>query len=86
MIQKAIIIGGGIGGLCTAIALQQVGIEVTIYEQAAVLGRVGAGITLWPNAIKALGKLGLADSVKAAGAVAAQAQIRRWDGATLVAS
>lgn len=68
MVEEAIIVGGGIGGLCTAIALRRQGIKVTVYEQAAQLGRVGAGLTLWANAIKALDKLGVASPVIKAGA------------------
>jgi 2-polyprenyl-6-methoxyphenol hydroxylase-like FAD-dependent oxidoreductase len=55
--KKIIIIGGGIGGLCTAIALQQYGFEVKVYEKMGTLGEVGAGLTLWSNAIKVLRKL-----------------------------
>ena len=43
--KKIIIIGGGIGGLCTAIALQQYGFEVKVYEKAKNLGDVGAGLS-----------------------------------------
>lgn len=45
IIQQAIIIGGGIGGLCTAIALRQVGWEVTVYAKVETPGQVGAGLT-----------------------------------------
>ena len=38
--KKIIIIGGGIGGLCTAIALQQYGFEVKVYERVRKLGEV----------------------------------------------
>lgn len=62
-LKRAIVVGGGIGGLSAAIALDQMGVEVTVYEQAAEPGEVGAGLTLWPNAIKALRKLGLGKQV-----------------------
>lgn len=67
-IRNAIIIGGGIGGLSAGIALQQIGVQVKIYEQAPVLGNIGAGITLWPNAMKVLRKLGAAPKIIEAGA------------------
>lgn len=68
MTKTAIIIGGGIGGLTAAIALRRKGIDAVVYERATELHEVGAGISLWANAVKALGKLGLAEVVKAAGA------------------
>lgn len=66
--MKVIIVGGGIGGLCTAIALQQQGNEVLVFERAEAIGEVGAGLTLWSNALKVLRKLGIADLVITAGA------------------
>ncbi|MEN9563942.1 MAG: hypothetical protein RIR73_2186 [Chloroflexota bacterium] len=66
--KKVIIIGGGIGGLCTAVALQQYGFEVKIYEKVNKLGEVGAGLILWANAMKVLRKLGIADLVISTGA------------------
>ncbi len=57
------IIGGGIGGLTTAIALRQFGFEPDIYEQAPALLDVGAAIAIWPNAMRVLQHLGLADQI-----------------------
>ncbi|WP_445115698.1 FAD-dependent urate hydroxylase HpxO [Acinetobacter sp. WZC-1] len=57
--MKIVIIGAGIGGLTTAIALQKFGHEVTIYEQAQQILAVGAAISLWPNGVKCLNYLGL---------------------------
>lgn len=65
--MKAIIVGGGIGGLCTAIALQQSGIEATVYEAAPELKPVGAGVGLAANAIQGLQRLGVAEEVIARG-------------------
>jgi salicylate hydroxylase len=46
------IVGAGIGGLTAAAALrQQGGFEVTVYERAAQLGEVGAGLQVAPNAM-----------------------------------
>ena len=59
MNRQALIIGGGIGGLCAAIALRQKGVEATVFERVSELKEVGAGLSLWVNAIKALGKLGI---------------------------
>lgn len=51
------ILGGGIGGLTTAIALNKIGLQSTIYEAASEIKAVGAGISLAGNAIKAFQKL-----------------------------
>jgi 6-hydroxynicotinate 3-monooxygenase len=53
------IVGAGMGGLATAAALRRVGIEVTVYEQAAQFARLGAGIQIGCNAMKVLRGLGL---------------------------
>src|SRR3954447_7374027 len=53
------IIGAGMGGLATAAALRRVGIDVTVYEQAAQFARLGAGIQIGCNAMKVLRGLGL---------------------------
>jgi len=83
MIQKDIVIGAGIGGLCTAVALQQAGIQVTVYEQAEAIGQVGAGLTLWSNALRVLRRLNLADAVIQAGARIEEAHIRASSGRIL---
>jgi salicylate hydroxylase len=51
---KVAIIGGGIAGLTLAISLRNRGIPVTIYEQAARFGEIGAGVSFTPNAIEAM--------------------------------
>ncbi|MFK7845990.1 MAG: FAD-dependent monooxygenase [Rhodothermales bacterium] len=51
---KGIIIGGGIGGLATAIVLRQMGHEVEVYERAPEITEVGAGIGLWTNGLEVL--------------------------------
>lgn len=61
------IVGGGIGGLCLAIAFERLGIEYQVYERSAELGEVGAGIWLAPNALQVLDWLGLLSEVQAAG-------------------
>lgn len=53
------IVGAGIGGLTAAIAMLRRGLDVTVFEQAPALGEIGAGVQLGPNALKALGALGL---------------------------
>ncbi|SMH38295.1 FAD-dependent monooxygenase [Maritimibacter sp. HL-12] len=50
--------GGGVGGMTAAIALQSLGHDVEIFEQAQAFGRVGADVNLTPNAVHALDGLG----------------------------
>ena len=53
----ALIIGAGIGGLTAALALQRAGSRVSVYEQVAKLGEIGAGVTITPNACHVLNHL-----------------------------
>jgi salicylate hydroxylase/6-hydroxynicotinate 3-monooxygenase len=55
------IVGGGMGGLATAATLGQLGINVTIYEQAEAFTRIGAGIQMMPNSMKVLRRIGVED-------------------------
>ena len=57
------ILGGGIGGLSTAIALKQEGFDVSVYERHSKPTTVGAGIVCWPNASFVLAQLGILDEV-----------------------
>ena len=57
--MKAIIIGGGIGGLTAALMLHKRGIQATVYEQASEVREVGVGINTLPHAIAELAELGL---------------------------
>jgi 2-polyprenyl-6-methoxyphenol hydroxylase-like FAD-dependent oxidoreductase len=45
--MKAIVIGGGIGGLSAALALERIGADCEVFEQAGELREVGAGLTVW---------------------------------------
>lgn len=65
--KKGIIIGAGIGGLTTAIALAQKGIQVQIYERASEIKEVGAGVWIAPNGMQIFDKLGISQEVAAAG-------------------
>jgi 2-polyprenyl-6-methoxyphenol hydroxylase-like FAD-dependent oxidoreductase len=57
--MKAIIVGGGIGGLAAALACHARGIEVELYEQADTIRELGVGINTLPQAIEELAELGL---------------------------
>ena len=62
--KKFIVVGGGIGGLAAAVALSQQGCHVTVLEQAAELGEIGAGVQLAPNAFAALDALGVGENAR----------------------
>jgi len=82
-LTRAIIIGGGIGGLTAAVALRRVGVEVAVFERAGELREIGAGISIWTNAMKALEGLGLAAAVRAAGREEIGGEVRTTGGAVL---
>ena len=64
--MKAIIVGGGVGGLVTALMLHARGIACEIYEQADSIRELGVGINTLPHAIKELKELGLLERLDAA--------------------
>lgn len=78
-------IGGGIGGLTAALCLLRAGFEVRVFEQAARLSEVGAGVQVSPNASRVLHRLGLAEPLAATGVKPLAWHQRRWDdGRTLL--
>ncbi|RAG85317.1 hypothetical protein DN069_12315 [Streptacidiphilus pinicola] len=64
-IRRVLIAGGGIGGIATALALQQQGIDSVVFERAPQLRDGGAGLHIWTNGMLALAHLGVADQVAA---------------------
>jgi 2-polyprenyl-6-methoxyphenol hydroxylase-like FAD-dependent oxidoreductase len=64
---RAIVAGGGIVGLTTAIALRRQGIDAVICEQAPEIRAAGAGLGLWANAVAVFDELGLGDRLRAIG-------------------
>ena len=77
----AIIIGGGIGGLFAANALIARGVPVSVYEQAPVLGEIGAGVFLTPNSVRHLERIGLGAAIEKWGArVGTGSRYFRHDG------
>jgi len=62
--EPVIVAGGGIGGLAAALALVRQGFEVTVLEQAAEIGEIGAGIQLGPNAFAAFDALGVGEKAR----------------------
>jgi 2-polyprenyl-6-methoxyphenol hydroxylase-like FAD-dependent oxidoreductase len=79
--KSAVVVGAGIGGLTAAAALSSLGWAVTVLERAPAIAEVGAGLTLWPNAVRALDELGLGEIVSAhAVPTISRGNIRRPDG------
>ncbi|MFG3388263.1 FAD-dependent monooxygenase [Streptomyces rochei] len=62
--KRAVVIGGGIGGLTAAAALHLRGLRVTVLERAPSLRPIGAAISLSPNALRALDVIGLGDEIR----------------------
>jgi 2-polyprenyl-6-methoxyphenol hydroxylase-like FAD-dependent oxidoreductase len=78
--MKAVIVGGGIGGLASALALTRHSWEVEVLERAAAFTEVGAGLSLWPNGLRALDALGVGEPVRERALLEGQAGIRDASG------
>ena len=77
--QRFLVIGAGIAGLATAVALQRAGHDVAVVE-ARSDATSGAGISIWPNALAALDQIGLGDAVRDAGGRVTAGALRWRDG------
>ena len=75
---RVAIIGGGIGGLTAANALSRAGIEVAVYEAAAELKEIGAGVALHPNAMRVLRAIGVEGNVREVAGRAPWQVMRNW--------
>ena len=76
--DPVIIVGAGIGGLTAALALLRRGIDVAVYEQAAELAEIGAGVQISANGTRVLHTLGLASALKACAVEAQSKEVRHW--------
>jgi 2-polyprenyl-6-methoxyphenol hydroxylase-like FAD-dependent oxidoreductase len=79
-VERAIVIGGGIGGLTAAVALHRRGARVTVLERAGSLAPVGAAISLSPNALRGLDVVGLGDGIRALSAWQGDGGLRAPNG------
>src|ERR1700704_4119472 len=79
MAKRVAVVGAGIAGLASAVALQRRGFDVTVLEERADTSS-GAGISIWPNALAALDEIGLGDAVRDAGGRVTAGALRWRDG------
>ncbi|MFS8100239.1 FAD-dependent monooxygenase [Lentzea alba] len=78
--MKAIVVGGGIGGLAAAVSLRRVGWEVVVYERSESFGEVGAGLGVMPNALRALEWMGVAEEARKLGTPRVSGGVKASDG------
>jgi 2-polyprenyl-6-methoxyphenol hydroxylase-like FAD-dependent oxidoreductase len=78
--RRALIACGGLGGLTAAVALHQRGWSVCVFEQAPTLEPVGAGISLWPNSLRALDMIGVGEPARAQATLSGPSGVRKPDG------
>ncbi len=78
------IVGGGMGGLATAATLGQLGINVTIYEQAKEFTRIGAGIQMMPNSMRVLRQIGVEDTLRRTSFQPYSHLNREWDTGKII--
>lgn len=81
--KRVLVVGGGIGGLTTAVALAQKGFRVTVIERSDGSGVEGVGISQQANVVRALAGLGLADDYLTAGFAYHAVEIYAPDGTRL---
>ena len=77
--MRVLVIGGGIGGMATSIALELAGLDPYVLEQAPELTEIGSGIGMHANAMRVLTKLGAADHVRRSGVRIDAGEWRRMD-------
>src|SRR5438094_9695469 len=77
--MRVLLAGGGSGGLTAALSLLKHGIDVDVYEQAAELKEVGAGVQLAANGTRVLYELGVGEELKALSCEAQGKEIRLWN-------
>ena len=79
-VKRVLIVGGGPGGLVTALALRRAGFDALVVERTPAHRSLGAGVSLWPNAMHLLRHWGVGPAVEARGAVAGDITVSTWSG------
>jgi 2-polyprenyl-6-methoxyphenol hydroxylase-like FAD-dependent oxidoreductase len=74
--HDVLVVGGGIGGLATALATARAGRQVCLVERAGTFGEIGAGLQLGPNAVRAFDRLGVYEAVAGQAVFPARATVR----------
>jgi 2-polyprenyl-6-methoxyphenol hydroxylase-like FAD-dependent oxidoreductase len=84
--RRALIVGGGIGGLAAGRALREAGFETRILERTSSLDSLGTGISIWPNGVRALRDLCAADALPTNAEPPPNSGIHDWKGRPLIAT
>lgn len=82
--MDVLVAGGGIAGLSASIAMSRAGHNVVVAERAVALHEIGAALSLWPNAVAAMGELGVREPVVESGLSSPTASILSTDGRPVV--
>jgi len=84
--RPVLVVGGGIGGLTTALAFGRRGFEVHLFEQAGHFGEIGAGIQLSPNCVRVLFDLGLEQRLRNIAFVPQGTEMRDWKNGNVIST
>ena len=82
--MRIAIVGGGVGGLTTAIALIRKGFDVAVFEQSPAITQLGASLQLGPNALRLMSELGLLPALRTIGVLPDAVDFLRWDDGSLL--
>jgi salicylate hydroxylase len=86
MSLRIAVVGAGIGGLTFALAAQRAEFDVTVYEQAPTVDAYGAGLQLWPNAVRLLDRLGIIGRLASYAVLPQAYEFRHWHTGEVIAS
>ncbi len=82
--MKALVAGGGIGGISAALSLARNGHDVAVYEQAPSFEEIGAGIQISPNCSRVLHHLGLESALRAKAFLPEGTEFRQWKSGRVI--